>query len=240
MSALKELIALGKTLELEKADSETLKELQTKLKELYYYTGEIDGIYGGFTADAWAQFKQDSHQADPTIIGPGSLKLLLAKPKRSQVPSQAIDLIKEFEGYSDTAYADDIWGWDVPTIGWGTIKYPNGSKVKRGDTCTVAQAQSWLEWEVDSLCTPSLSKIPNWGKMSENQKSAIYSFAYNLGAEFYGGSDFNSITNLLNMPDRWGEESDVLITFQKYRNPGTAAEEGLRRRRIAEARLFLR
>lgn len=76
--------------------------------------------------------------------------------------------------------------------------------------------------------------------MNSNQKGAVYSFAYNLGAYFYGHKDFKSITQLLSNFNLWGETQLILDTFTKYRNPGSAAEIGLKRRRIAEAKLFLK
>ena len=52
------------------------------------------------------------------------------------------DLIKSFEGLRTTAYLDSAGIW---TIGYGTIKYPNGTRVAKGDTISQAQAQSYLE-----------------------------------------------------------------------------------------------
>jgi GH24 family phage-related lysozyme (muramidase) len=221
------------------ADSEILKEIQSKLKTLGYYSGDVDGLYGPQTEKAWADFKKFNWQYNPETIGESSATLLLnAKPKPVIVPRQAIDLIKEFEGYFSEAYPDDIAGWDIPTIGWGTIKYPNGKHVQRGDICTKEEATQWLLWEVNDLCTPALTKIPTWKQMNDNQKSALYSFAYNLGADFYGRDGFQSITTLVAAPRRWGDINDVSSVFALYRNPGTDAEVGLKRRRIAEATLF--
>ncbi|MGK7925071.1 MAG: lysozyme [Spirulina sp.] len=162
------------------------------------------------------------------------------------IPQCGIDLIKEFEGYHDElsdgrarAYKDAIHGWNVPTIGYGTTKYPDGRKVKPGDVITRAEAEEYLTWEVEKLCRPQLEKIPTWIKMNENQRGALYSFAYNLGSYFFGGRNFTSITRVCNSPDRWSDDEWVTAQFIKYRNPGSPAEKGLRRRRSAEAQLFL-
>ena len=53
-----------------------------------------------------------------------------------------ISLIKGFEGKRLNAYNDGVGVW---TIGFGTTRYPNGVRVKKGDTCTEAQAESYLE-----------------------------------------------------------------------------------------------
>ena len=74
--------------------------------------------------------------------------------------------------------------------------------------------------------------------MNQNQQGALYSFAYNLGANFYGGANFQSITRVCDTVSRWKDQGWITEQFEKYRNPGSPAEEGLRRRRRAEAELF--
>lgn len=74
--------------------------------------------------------------------------------------------------------------------------------------------------------------------MNDNQRGALYCFAYNLGAKFYGGRNFESITRVCNSPKRWKDKDWIEEQFVKYRNPGSSVEEGLRRRREAEAKLF--
>jgi GH24 family phage-related lysozyme (muramidase) len=62
------------------------------------------------------------------------------------------------------------------------------------------------------------------------------SFAYNLGAHFYGDTDnFNSITKALSTKENW---YDVPRALSLYINPGSSFEEGLRRRRKAEGDLW--
>jgi len=161
------------------------------------------------------------------------------------VPACGIALIKNFEGYHKAlpdgraeAYPDPISGWQVPTIGYGTTRYPDGRQVRKGDVITQAEAEGYLQSEIERSCRPALEKIPTWNQMNDNQRGALYSFAYNLGANFYGKTNFTSITNVCKSPDRWNDETWVTAQFVKYRNPGTSAEAGLRRRREAEAKLF--
>jgi len=52
-----------------------------------------------------------------------------------------VDLICGFEGKRLAAYDDGVGVW---TIGFGTTVYPNGIKVKKGDTCTEAQAKAFM------------------------------------------------------------------------------------------------
>ncbi|OGP70440.1 MAG: hypothetical protein A2Z73_06355 [Deltaproteobacteria bacterium RBG_13_60_28] len=161
------------------------------------------------------------------------------------VPQCGLNLIKAFEGYGRelpdgraAAYPDPLQGWRVPTIGYGTTRYPHGKRVQRGDIITRAEAEAYLKWFLEERCRPALAKIPTWERMNDNQRGALYSFAYNLGEGFYGRAKFTSITKVCISPARWGDKPWIKAQFVKYRNPGTPAEAGLRRRREAEAHLF--
>ena len=70
--------------------------------------------------------------------------------------------------------------------------------------------------------------------MNDNQKGALLSFAYNLGSDFYGHPNFNTITRVLR-EKKWNEVPEAL---KLYRNPGTNVEKGLLRRRVAEGALW--
>jgi lysozyme len=70
--------------------------------------------------------------------------------------------------------------------------------------------------------------------MTEEMQGALLSFAYNLGADFYGASGFNTITRVLK-EKKWNE---VPAALELYRNPGTNVEAGLLRRRKAEGSLW--
>ncbi|MEM9806346.1 MAG: D-Ala-D-Ala carboxypeptidase family metallohydrolase [Cyanobacteria bacterium P01_D01_bin.56] len=177
-------------------------------------------------------------QATSVPVQPKPLPDKPSNQPLGSIPRSGIELIKEFEGYAAKAYADPLYGWEVPTIGYGTTRYPNGAKVNQGDVITKAQAEDYLIHHVDQSCRGALEKIPTWGRMNSNQRGAMYSFAYNLGSGFYRGSNFTSITQVCDSPDRWKDHRWIAAQFVKYRNPGTSVEEGLRRRRLAEADLF--
>jgi lysozyme len=66
-------------------------------------------------------------------------------------------------------------------------------------------------------------------------QGAITSFAYNLGANFYGGEKFHHITEALSSVANWG---NVPSAMAMYCNPGSKVEAGLKRRRAAEAALW--
>ena len=146
----------------------------------------------------------------------------------------AVKLIKEFEGVHLSAYPDPLHGWDVATIGYGTTRYPDGRKVQRGDKITVIDANELLDLEVARIADKLRSSVPFWGAMSGNKQCALISFAYNLGAGFYGSAGFETISKRLKDKD-WAA---VPAAMELYRNPGTNVEAGLLRRRRAEGRLW--
>lgn len=120
------------------------------------------------------------------------------------------------------------------TIGWGSTKDFNGQSFKIGKRITQEYADRLLVFDIENRFLPSLQKIPYWSEMNDNQRGALLSFAYNLGAGFYGGSNFNTITRVLKNKE-WNKVPDALYL---YRNPGSNVEEGLARRRKAEGDLW--
>lgn len=139
----------------------------------------------------------------------------------------AIKLIKEFEGCHLTAYKCPAGVW---TIGYGTT-----AGVKQGDTITQDQAEQMLAREIDRI-VERLRAVPHWNEMSANQQSALISFAYNLGAGFYGAAGFETISKRLREKD-WRRVPEALLL---YRNPGSSFEAGLKRRRIAEGNVWVK
>lgn len=159
------------------------------------------------------------------------------------IPPEAIRLIQEFEGCerfesSDGlihAYPDPHSGDEPHTIGWGTTVYPDGRKVRLGDAITREDADKFLLTSVqERYWEPISERIPFWGEMNDQMRSALCSFAYNLGAGFYGSEGFNTISACLR-EKRW---LDVPQALMLYVNPGSCVEAGLRRRRDAEGALW--
>jgi lysozyme len=103
-----------------------------------------------------------------------------------------------------------------------------------GKRITQEYADKLLMFDLEQRFIPSLQKIPYWSEMTDGQRGALLSFAYNLGAGFYGGSSFNTITKCLKNKE-WDNVPDALYL---YRNPGTNVEAGLARRRTAEGNLW--
>ena len=147
-----------------------------------------------------------------------------------------IKLIKEFEGCHLNAYPDPLTGGLPITIGWGSTKDFNGNYFKLGRKITQDYADKLLIFDIEQRFLPALRKIPHWSEMNDNQRGALLSFAYNLGAGFYNGSGFNTISR--NLREKNWEA--IPKTLEMYRNPGSNVEKGLLRRRIAEGTLWNR
>ena len=151
----------------------------------------------------------------------------------STVPPQCLDIIAEFEGFRSSPY---LCPAGIPTIGFGNTFYLDGRKVSMSDPpITQAQGREMLA----AICEKDFwnvlkNTIPDWDSMNDNQRSALTSFGFNLGAHFYGSPGFATISACLR-DGAWGEVPDALLL---YRNPGSAFEAGLRRRREAEGRLW--
>ena len=132
------------------------------------------------------------------------------------------------------AYNDPLTGGLPITIGWGSTKDFDEKPFKLGEEITQYDADLLLDYAVKNEYLPKLKQIPYWDQMNENQQGALLSFAYNLGAGFYGGSNFNTITRVLKNKE-WNKVPDALYL---YHNPGTNVSEGLKRRRKAEGELW--
>lgn len=137
-------------------------------------------------------------------------------------------VIRQFEGFEAKAYKDTGGVW---TIGFGTIKYPNGVRVREGDTCTREQAETWLrsdsKW-VDA-CLDKYVKV----KVSQNQFDAMASFVYNIGESQFTKSTFLTLLNQGNFVGAAGQ-------FDRWIFDNGKRIQGLVNRRAAEKALFLK
>jgi lysozyme len=194
--------------------------------------------------DAATYFKGETHQVEAweylqknvsqTVLETFTEKYRKTTPVVSSIPVMGLALIKEFEGCVLKAYYDPATKSLPITIGWGSTRRRDGSSFMIGNTITQKEADDLLTHQVEKDYLPSLSKIPYWNEMNDEMKSALISFAYNLGAGFYQSNNFNTITKALK-DKRW---KDVPAALLLYVNPGTNVEAGLRRRRLAEGLMW--
>jgi lysozyme len=159
---------------------------------------------------------------------------LQCKKVKSSIPQAGVELIKEFEGCHLKSYPDPMTGGAPITIGWGTTRRPDGTGFMLGNHITQQQADEYLMYDIENRILPQLKGIPYWEQMNDNQRGALLSFAYNLGAGFYNSVNFNTISRNLR------EKNWVAIpkTLELYCNPGSNVEIGLLRRRKAEGNLW--
>jgi lysozyme len=158
----------------------------------------------------------------------------VARYKISELKN-AVDLIKEFEGLYLKAYLDPV---GIPTIGWGTIRYPDDSPVKIGDVISKERADTLLEYEVTKFINwvDQLVKVP----VNPNQFGALVSFAYNVGADIdtdviAEGLGDSTLLKKLNA----GDYNGASLEFAKWNKAGGKVLKGLVRRREAERKLFV-
>jgi GH24 family phage-related lysozyme (muramidase) len=149
-------------------------------------------------------------------------------------PICGINLIKEFEGCHLVAYPDPKTKGRPYTIGWGSTRKRDGTPFALGERITQSEADSLFLHQLETVFMPELSRIPYYAQMNEEQVGALLSFSYNLGARFYGAYGFATISRRLRNRE-WAMVPEALLL---YRDPGTAVEAGLRRRRIAEGALW--
>jgi len=90
---------------------------------------------------------------------------------------KGLSLIKLFEGFEKEAYLDSAHIW---TIGYGTIKYPDGTKVKENDSCSEQEADDWLLNHLAGTIK-GINKMVFNKPLNQNQFDALCSFVYNLG-----------------------------------------------------------
>lgn len=172
----------------------------------------------------------------PVRPGLGPLDMPVeAKPKPNpyRLCPEALDLIKLSEGFFIKAY---VCPAGVPTIGYGTIKYPMGRPVSIGDICNREQAEYYLIHEINlakGRIVRFLEEIEL--ELNPNQFGALVSFAYNLGAGVITNPD-RSMSIALRAKDL----DLVADTFLIYNKAGGKALTGLATRRNAERELFLK
>lgn len=144
-----------------------------------------------------------------------------------QLSSNGLQLIKSFEGFKASPYLDSA---DIPTIGFGTISYPDGTRVTMDDSdITEVQAEQYLMYQINQKTSSinNMLTVP----VTQNQFDSLCSFAYNLGTGALHGS---TLLKLLNQGDFDGAAGQ----FPLWDRAGGVVVAGLQRRRLAEQQLF--
>lgn len=138
-----------------------------------------------------------------------------------------IDLIKRFEGFSADAYRDPVGIW---TIGYGTTAAAGvGIAPKAGMRISEDEAERYL---LAAIAKTEAAIGPFTREPNENQRAAMISLAYNIGA---GAFNRSTVLRRFNARDAAGAAE----AFMMWNKAGGAYSRGLARRREAERALFL-
>lgn len=142
-------------------------------------------------------------------------------------------LIRQSEDCKLKAYYDTA---GIITIGIGLArKYPNGTAIKEGDSCTTQQAYNWLNYHLDENVYPSVEELQQEYNFSDKVFCALCSFAYNLGVGCLKGS---SIVSALQSGDL-DELAHAFLKYDKVRINGVLkSSKGLKNRRLLEIKIF--
>ena len=145
-----------------------------------------------------------------------------------KISPRGLELIKDFEGFSSSAYLDVV---NIPTIGWGNTFYEDGTKVKMGDQISKTDALKLLEVVANrdfaDKIFPSI-KV----KVTQSQFDAMVSLAYNIGTGAFLKSTLLKKVNA-------GDFAGAGEQFLRWNKAGGKEVLGLTRRREREKQLFL-
>ena len=190
------------------------------MKAIFDYLRKISG--GSLTqkqVDATDQLIAIASDAVADMLG-------IAVDSVKHVSTAGINLICGFEGLKLKAYDDGVGVW---TIGFGTTIYPNGIKVKKGDTCTEVQAKAYMAHDLKKFesAVNSAVTVP----INQNQLDALVSLAYNIGTSAFKESTLLKKINL-------GDYKGAATQFNVWNKGGGKVMQGLVNRRAVERKLF--
>ena len=146
-----------------------------------------------------------------------------------ETSSKGIALIKEFESFRKTPY---LCAAGVPTIGWGTTRYPDKKAVTLADKdITEAVGDMYLHHDLTTFenAVNKALTIP----IQQCQFDACISLCYNIGQGNFASSTLVKMLNAGTAPDLIAPQ---FLRWDKAKGKSLA---GLTRRRKAEMALFL-
>ncbi len=151
---------------------------------------------------------------------------------KMQISQNGINLIKYFEGCPTDADGNVVsyrCAANKPTIGYGSLKLIDGSPVEDGMKISKQDAENLLAHElheyegyINDMVEPDLK---------QNEFDALVSWVFNLGPSNLAAS---TLLKRLNMK-MW---NDIPNQIKRWNKVGGVPNEGLMKRRNAEALLF--
>ena len=140
----------------------------------------------------------------------------------------AVNIIKEFEGYSDKPY---LCPGNVPTIGFGSTVYPNGKRVSLSDPAITKEEATEMLIQTVKDVEMQLKNVLAV-QLNEHQFAALLSFTYNVGIGNLSSSTLLSLVNIN------ASHPQIPFQFKLWNQAGGKVLRGLIRRRDAEADLW--
>lgn len=142
--------------------------------------------------------------------------------------SVGYNLIKEFEGLRLKPY---LCSAGVPTIGYGSTFYENGSKVKLTDMpITKLRAEQLLKNTADKFAERVAVLITK--PVTQNQFNALVSFAFNVGVSAL------KVSTLLKLVNNNPNDANIAKEFLRWNKVNGRVVQGLTNRRIKESALY--
>lgn len=145
-----------------------------------------------------------------------------------KLDKKGLDLIAEFEGLRLKPY---LCSAKVPTIGYGSTFYENGTKVKLTDApITKQRAEQLLKNTADKFAERVAVLITK--PVTQNQFNALVSFAFNVGVSAL------KISTLLKLVNNNPNDGNIAKEFLRWNKAGGRVVQGLTNRRIKESALY--
>jgi lysozyme len=144
-----------------------------------------------------------------------------------RITEEGLDVIKEFEGFRSKAYRDAVGVW---TIGYGHTSMAGAPQVTPDLVVSKAEATDILRRDVEMFARGVRESVHV--QLTDQQFSALVSFAYNVGL---GGFRSSSVLKAVNARDF----DAVPRRLNLWVKAGGRTLPGLVRRRAAEGALFL-
>lgn len=146
---------------------------------------------------------------------------------------KGVNLIAEFEGFSDRPYyaTNEEKEKGIATIGYGLTFYPDGKKVGANDKpITKDTAKTYLEQVAEKFALQVSKLIKK--EITQNQFSALVSLSYNIGISNFSKSTLLKLVN--NNPN----DANIAKEFLKWNKQAGKVLNGLTNRRIKESALY--
>ena len=155
-----------------------------------------------------------------------------------KVGPKALATIHHFEQCRLRAYRDAV---GIPTIGWGMTYYPDGRRVKIGDTITQAEADAMSAMIMERDFAAPVRAAVGTSPTTPAQFGAMVALAYNIGIGpklwVPGRAKGFRQSQVLKL-HRAGDYAGAAKAFDGWTRAGGRVLAGLVRRRAAEAALY--